>query len=77
MSNLADHGQPGKAAPRDNVVFEAGCFVALKGKRNVLIARGAGSKTPADLGGDVHAPLRDRSHIESSEGIVSASAAPL
>jgi predicted nucleotide-binding protein len=35
----------------DNVVFEAGYFIGLKGKRNVLILRKSGSKMPADLGG--------------------------
>jgi hypothetical protein len=48
------------AAPRDNVVFEAGYFIGVKGKRNVLIVRETGSKMPADLGGDIYASLPDR-----------------
>src|SRR5262249_41733882 len=32
------------AVPRDNVVFEAGYFIGVKGKRNVLIIRESGSK---------------------------------
>ena len=48
------------AAPRDNVVFEAGYFIGVKGKRNVLIIRETGSKMPADLGGDIYASLPDR-----------------
>ncbi len=55
------------AAPRDNVVFEAGYFAAAKGKERVLIVRETGSKMPADLGGDVYAALDDRSDISSIE----------
>ena len=54
---------PALAVPRDNVVFEAGYFIGLKGKRNVLIVREAGSKMPADLGGDIYASLTDRTDI--------------
>lgn len=61
--DLADHGQPAKSVPRDNVVFEAGYFSGLKGKRNVLIVREADSKMPADLGGDIYASLPDKSDI--------------
>jgi hypothetical protein len=52
------------AAPRDNVVFEAGYFIGLKGKQNVLIIRESGSKMPADLGGDVYAALPNKESIE-------------
>ena len=69
--DLADHGQPDMTAPRDNVVFEAGFFIGLKGKRNVLIVREAGSKMPADLGGDVYALLDDRANIGPIENAVS------
>ena len=48
------------SAPRDNVVFEAGYFIGVKGKRNVLIVRETNSKMPADLGGDIYASLPDR-----------------
>jgi len=64
-------------APRDNVVFEAGYFVALKGKRNVLIVLEKDSKMPADLGGDIYAVLPDRVDIGPVERIVSAFVAAL
>jgi predicted nucleotide-binding protein len=47
------------AAPRDNVVFEAGFFASAKGPNRVLIIRGGDAKMPADLGGDIYAPLPD------------------
>ncbi len=50
--------------PRDNVVFEAGYFSALKGKAKVLIVRESGAKMPADLGGDIYAALANKEHIE-------------
>jgi len=65
------------AAPRDNVVFEAGYFIGLKGKRNVLIVREQGSKMPADLGGDIYALLPDRVDIGPIERIVSGFLAAL
>ncbi len=37
--NLADHGRPDRFVPRDNVVFEAGFFSGLRGKRHLLIIR--------------------------------------
>jgi hypothetical protein len=68
--DLVDHGQRDTAAPRDNVVFEAGYFIGLKGKRNVLIIREVGSKMPADLGGDGSLP--DKSDIAPIESTLSA-----
>jgi hypothetical protein len=65
-------GQDEVAVPRDNVVFEAGYFIGVKGKRNVLIIREAGSKMPADLGGDIYASLPSRSSITSIERALSA-----
>ena len=56
-----------RSAPRDNVVFEAGYFSGLKGKRNVLIVRETGSKMPADLGGDIYASLPDKDDISPIE----------
>jgi hypothetical protein len=70
--DLVDKGQPDKAVPRDNVVFEAGYFIGLKGKRNVLIIREAGSKMPADLGGDIYASLDDKRDIKPIERTLSA-----
>jgi hypothetical protein len=60
------------AVPRDNVVFEAGYFIGLKGKHNVLIIREAGSKMPADLGGDIYASLPDRASIAPIERMLAA-----
>jgi hypothetical protein len=70
--DLVDHGQHETAAPRDNVVFEAGYFIGLKGKRNVLIVRESGSKMPADLGGDIYASLPDKADTAPIERIIEA-----
>jgi hypothetical protein len=70
--DLVDHGQSDKTAPRDNVVFEAGYFISLKGKRNVLIVREAGSKMPADLGGDIYALLDEKANIGPIEKVVAS-----
>lgn len=57
---------PGQGAvPRDNVVFEAGYFIAAKGKDRVLIVREQGAKMPADLGGDIYADLPQGGDISS------------
>jgi hypothetical protein len=61
-----------RALPRDNVVFEAGYFIGQKGKRNVLIVREAGSKMPADLGGDIYASLPDVADIGPIEKTLSS-----
>lgn len=47
-------GPDGLAAPRDNVVFEAGYFVSAKGPRNCVIVRIGNAKMPADLGGAIY-----------------------
>jgi hypothetical protein len=65
--DLADQDAADTSVPRDNVVFEAGYFIGLKGKRNVLIIREAGSKMPADLGGDIYAFLPARTDITTIE----------
>jgi hypothetical protein len=70
--DLADRGQAAKSVPRDNVVFEAGFFSGLKGKKNVLIVRETGSKMPADLGGDIYASLPDKADIGPIERTLSA-----
>ena len=59
-----------QAAPRDNVVFEAGYFVSAKGKERVLIVREKGAKMPADLGGDIYASLDDRSNLQPVQEVV-------
>lgn len=70
--DLAGDGHRDSAIPRDNVVFEAGYFIGLKGKRNVLVIREAGSKMPADLGGDIYAPLADKADISPVERTLNA-----
>jgi predicted nucleotide-binding protein len=45
------------AAPRDNVVFEAGYFAHAKGKARTLILYDPHAKLPSDLGGDIYVPL--------------------
>ena len=62
--SLSDGDTKDRAVPRDNVVFEAGYFSALKGKSKVLIVLESGAKMPADLGGDIYAALEDRECIE-------------
>jgi predicted nucleotide-binding protein with TIR-like domain len=52
-----------KAAPRDNVVLEAGYFISDKGKASVLIILEKGAKMPADLGGDIYASLENRKNL--------------
>lgn len=52
-----------QVAPRDNVVLEAGYFAASKGKARTLIIRQKGARMPADLGGDIYAPLVKRDDI--------------
>lgn len=56
-------GSDTKAAPRDNVVFEAGYFMHSKGPSRVLIVRENEAKMPADLGGTIYAALPDRKNI--------------
>lgn len=60
---LSDAKAKDQALPRDNVVFEAGYFSALKGKSRVLIVRETGAKMPADLGGDIYASLESKANI--------------
>ena len=56
-------GAEGLAAPRDNVVFEAGFFAHAKGRGRFLIVREEGAKMPADLGGSIYVKLTDRTNI--------------
>ena len=48
------------AAPRDNVLLEAGYFIRAKGKERVLIIKETGVKMPADVGGTIYAALQDQ-----------------
>ncbi len=61
------NGTENAAAPRDNVVFEAGMFIQAKGKERVLIIREAGAKMPADLGGDIYLQLNDSESTQMIE----------
>ena len=70
--DLIGQGQRETAVPRDNVVFEAGYFIGLKGKRNVLIIRESGSKMPADLGGDIYASLAEKANTVPIERTLAA-----
>lgn len=63
-------GNEMKAAPRDNVVFEAGYFAASKGRDRVLIIREEGAKMPADLGGNIYLSLADRNDIRPVESAI-------
>jgi hypothetical protein len=47
-------------------------FINAKGKDHVLIIREDGAKMPADLGGDIYAPLKDRSNIGPVENAIKA-----
>ncbi len=64
---LSGKGGKSRAAPRDNVVFEAGFFSAIKGKYRVLIVLERGAKLPADLGGDIYASLESKETIAPVE----------
>jgi hypothetical protein len=61
-------GKIEQAAPRDNVIFEAGYFVRSKGHERVLIVREKGAKMPADLGGVIYEALADRGDVNDLEG---------
>lgn len=57
-------GKDAQAAPRDNVVLEAGYFLHSKGSKRTLILLEEGAKMPADLGGIIFPRLRDRDDLE-------------
>lgn len=63
-------GNEMRAAPRDNVVFEAGYFAAAKGRDRVLIIREEGAKMPADLGGNIYLSLTVRDDIRPIESAI-------
>src|SRR5262249_38723197 len=56
-------GEENYAAPRDNVIFEMGLFMQDKGRNRVVVVREEGTKMPADIGGGIYVPLRDRKDI--------------
>lgn len=53
------------AAPRDNVIFEAGFFLQAKGPKRVVIVREKETKMPADLGGTIYVLLKNRDEIST------------
>jgi Predicted nucleotide-binding protein containing TIR-like domain len=59
---------PGVAAPRDNVVFEAGYFMSSKGPERCLIIRHGDAKMPADVGGAIYLHLGKNMSVSSIEG---------
>jgi predicted nucleotide-binding protein len=61
-------GVSGGAAPRDNVVFEAGHFICSKGASRCLIIREGDAKFPADLGGTIYVPLSKAGGVAAIEG---------
>ncbi len=64
-------GTSGEAAPRDNVVFEAGYFISAKGPDRCLIVRRGEAKMPADVGGAIYVPLSKTADVSSIEGRLS------
>ena len=60
------------SVPRDNIIFEAGYFIGLKGKQSVLIIRETGSKLPANTGGDIYAALDRKRDITPIKKTLSA-----
>jgi hypothetical protein len=64
-------GTPGCAAPRDNVVFEAGYFMSAKGPERCLIVRYGEAKMPADIGGAIYVHLSKAADVSSIEGRLS------
>lgn len=62
----SDSMEGGKvAAPRDNVVFEAGYFMSSKGSERCLIIREGEAKMPADLGGAIYVSLPKDARVDS------------
>jgi hypothetical protein len=61
-------GTSGVAAPRDNVVFEAGYFMSSKRPERCLIIRHGDAKMPADVGGGIYIHLPKGASVSSIEG---------
>jgi predicted nucleotide-binding protein len=64
-------GISGAAAPRDNVVFEAGYFMSSKGPERCLIIGHGDAKMPADLGGAIYVHWPEMNDVTSIEGRLS------
>lgn len=65
-------GTPGVAAPRDNVVFEAGYFMSAKGPEKCLIIKHGDAKMPADVGGAIYVHLGKGADVSTIEGRLSS-----
>jgi predicted nucleotide-binding protein with TIR-like domain len=61
-------GIGGSAAPRDNVVFEAGYFISAKGPDRCLVVRYGNAKMPADIGGSIYVWLAKGAGVSTIEG---------
>jgi hypothetical protein len=64
-------GAQGVAAPRDNVVFEAGYFMSSKGPEKCLIIRHGDAKMPADVGGAIYVHFAKTDNVSAIEGRLS------
>jgi hypothetical protein len=64
-------GTSAGAAPRDNVVFEAGYFMSSKGSDRCLIIRHGEAKMPADVGGAIYVHLSKTADVATIEGRLS------
>ena len=58
-------GDQSRAAPRDNVIFEAGYFMNTKGKERTLLICEQNVNILANVGGIIYLPLTDRNDISS------------
>jgi hypothetical protein len=67
----------GADGPGDGVAFEAGYFLGVKGRGNLLLIREPDSNVPADLAGGGHFLLQDPSDPGPIESLVEAFAAAL
>jgi predicted nucleotide-binding protein len=56
-------GNSAAAAPRDNVVLEAGYFLRAKGRDRVALIVEKGAKVPADVAGNIYISLEDRRKV--------------
>ena len=53
------------AAPKDNVVFEAGYFMSAKDPERSLIIREGDAKMPADVGGAIYLHIEKGGDVNS------------
>jgi len=65
----SESSAPGQAAPRDNVVFEAGLFGGVLGMRRTFILHANGAKLPTDLLGLTSVRYADATAASELKGI--------